>query len=207
VAPATSSAHRLPPHPPRPASSRHLRDSPCITATYQCLVLEAPQRRHRQLVAILCGFSWSPSILSQVQKGFKASISATVPRPQLKVSQFARFETSNYGPQRPARVPDGWSEPWTRFLEAKTTKLRGVAHADCVEVASYPYLRGQGPPESSESLPAMSTSSETPPDTIMVSDPGADRLADGDHIERTQAQAPGMHDLQEAEAEVRRHQT
>ncbi|KAH6636717.1 fungal-specific transcription factor domain-containing protein [Chaetomium tenue] len=28
----------------------------------------------------------------------------------------------------------------------------------------------------------MSTSSETPPDTIMVSDPGADRLADGDHI-------------------------
>ncbi|KAK4040536.1 fungal-specific transcription factor domain-containing protein [Parachaetomium inaequale] len=28
----------------------------------------------------------------------------------------------------------------------------------------------------------MSTSSETPPDTIMVSDPGTDRLADGDHI-------------------------
>lgn len=28
----------------------------------------------------------------------------------------------------------------------------------------------------------MSTSSETPPDTIMVSDAGADRLMDGDHI-------------------------
>lgn len=28
----------------------------------------------------------------------------------------------------------------------------------------------------------MSTSSETPPDTIMVSEPSADKLTDGDHI-------------------------